>query len=378
MVRLIVSSCLIFCLAHARPGFRLLATPPALSLPMSSAPADFATHKLPADRFWAGADINVDPLLKAYLFTHEGVIVDAPEVVPLDLRSTLPVVAIQFGRNSAFTRTPAETHTVIAVADVDRNRVYFTTLERSSPGDGDPDEVAPPEEPSPDSADDRAGRVHPLELRSRCDLPWEPGRLLLTAITRENVSNRSSIVLRYSPAHYVDPEAERVLAARAEKIGPNEVWPPVRDPYPVYGDAAGAPPAPPAPGVALAVPRVWEMGRGLCLVRGSFRLTPKAHEMVKREPRELGGLPADTRRPTAIVEITLLIQGANTGQVSVARLRVPSWDPPAVDGKPQEVVGHFALHLPSLPGFPGGTETLFVTAFSSEHLAGPFPLARVP
>jgi len=357
-----------------------LSTPPSS---MSSVPADFAAHKIPADRFWAGSEIDADSLLRAYLSSHDGVLVDAPDVVWVDQRDTLPAVAIQFGPMSAFAAAPAEMHTALVLMDLERNRGWIApTSMGPADGDGDPEEpaAAAPSAPPPaaGAVEDRMARVHRLELRKLVGPAWEPGRFLLTAFTRDQVSNRAPITLTYSPARFNDPEAARVLAARAAKVGPAAVKPAARDPYPAYKSSPLSPQIPTTPGVTLVVPRVHEVGRGLCLVRGSFRVVARPHEVVKAEPDEIAGLDRSSPRPSAIVGIHLLVQGANDGAVSLVRMAVPSWDPIASNQAKPEVTGHFTLHLLSESGLPSGAQTLFVTALSGEHLAGPYPLALVP
>ncbi len=332
---------------------------------------DITPYKLLDEAFWESNERGGDRLANEPLGDFRGLLVDAPRQVPIDQRRTWPAAVYHLGRIRDVTVTPFDKFGLVTLMNVTDNRLHVATG-RSFNKDTDVID-GPPVNPAklPDG-DMSATSV--LELREGLKTPWEAGRYLLTALLRDQVSNRAESSLCRSAACFVDPEVEKYLAAERGKVNPGPISPPTGERLPSYRRQTDSLPVPAASGVQLTATRVSDQGLGQpVVIKGAFRLTPTTQEWVKP-----GWVDSYTTahpgepKPLAVVAVWLLVTGADDGSVAVFPLRLPCW---ARDGT--SCTGQFALDLRQLKGAPNRPQTYFVYAFSGEHMAGPVASALV-
>jgi len=161
----------------------------------------------------------------------------------------------------------------------------------------DPELIVEPEGPPQDPGEGLAFQMFSL------DLPREARASLGAAEVLRDVSCYASAsptkpqteVVRSALA-YRDPAVESLRAEHRPALVP--VWPPrirvMPGALPHYRRTGSSPDLPAGIGVALSVDRVTVLREDArCVVRGSFRLPVREHELV----RPMGGLPPATARP---------------------------------------------------------------------------------
>jgi hypothetical protein len=296
-------------------------------------------------------------------------LIAAPRQIPLDVRTTLPVVAVQAGSHAQLRRAGFARNAILVAVDLDRNRVYANRVI-----DLPPEPAAGPLPPPPDGY---AVTSEVVDARECVGLEWLPARLTLRILMRDRVSNCIDVLLGKSPDSYDDPELAAEIARLRALRRPTSVQPPEGELLPRYP----FPPLPTGPGLAFTVPRVIPLGPGArCVLRGSARVEPLAHEQLDPSAVPTGlvervGEPPRPK-PDAIIGVTVLVIAADTGVVISQQLRVPAWAGES-DG---EVVGHFEVDLFTI--FPDirrqRAQTWFAYALHGRHMAGAGPFALLP
>lgn len=328
---------------------------------------DIQRFGLSDDEFWTDpgrTSMEVAEMLWAH--GRDIIAIDGPTFVPVDQRDTLPVAVCRAGSCRALDALSFNVHALMTAMDVERNRLYVC-------GINDDEDLDEDESPPDDELDGETTDTATPELRRKLGLPWQSGRLRLTAVLRDMVSNRTDIELGQSAGAYQDDEVARFIAAQARQAPAPEVLPPLGEgPLPSYTEGPQSLPIPAERGVALKVARVTVDEPGaVCRVDGSFRLAPHDHERVKQvidSPINPG------QATTAVVGITLLVVPASGVGTKILRLFVPSTD--IIDPDDPEVTGVFAIDLLAHRAL-STAQTYFIYAFSSEHMEGPFPAALV-
>lgn len=304
----------------------------------------------------------------------QGVWLAAPAGVALDVHETLPIIAFRGGSHADVRALSFDKQAVLVAVDVERNRVFAGKAVFDMMGEPPPPSTTPPP---------NGYLVAPqiIDARDRLGLAWLPTRLRLTLLLRDRVSNRVEVGLGKSVQGYEDPEVARFIARERARRQPLRVWPTEREPLPSYTARSDSPPVPDEHGINLAVERVIPLrANARCLLRGAYRLTALAEERLDDGARPEGLLPPEIGvvrpAPVAIVRISLVLLGADTGTLLVLPMQVPSWE---LTGE-HEITGHFAFdvfaELPELRN--KAAQTWFVYAFSGEHMAGPTPFGLVP
>lgn len=332
---------------------------------------DITPYKLRDEAFWDGKDRGEDRLAQELVGSFQGLLVDAPSQVPIDRRRTWPAAVYNLGSIRDLTLVPFSKFGLVTLMNVTENRLHVATA-RSFNKDTDVIE-GPPVNPAalPNGS---MSATSELELREGLRTPWEPGRYQLTALLRDQVSNRAETRLCRSPACFVDPEAEKYLAAERGKVNPGPMLPPPGDRLPSYRRQTDSLPLPAVAGVQLTATRVSDQRLGQpVVIKGAFRLTPTPQEWVKpgwTDPYT-AARPSEPK-PVALIAVWLLLTGADDGSVAVFPLRVPCWSREGT-----ACTGQFALDLRQFKGAPSRPQTYFVYAFSGEHMAGPAASALV-
>jgi hypothetical protein len=340
---------------------------------------DIKAYKLPDAAFWSSSDRGSDPIPNKLIGEYSGVLIDAPKRVLTDQRKTLPAGLYQLGSAKELSAVPFHRYGVLTAMDVITNRLYTvggrvlkSGPEARSKGPLDPDNI-----PEGDLC-----VAQEVQLRDVFDLPWKPGRYLITAMLRDKISNRAPVELSRSQGAYEDPAVLLYLQQLRSKKNPPSIFPLPSPPFPSYKKLPQSPPIPKDPGIVLKQQRVVDLKRDpRSPLYGAFHLPVLAQEILKpdfQDPYYIQN-PKEPK-PTAIIGITLMLTGADDGGVMTLPLHVPtfdeiSWRPP--DGELPMVTGYFNVNLLRLPRVPRVPQTYFLYAFSGEAMAGPYPTAVV-
>lgn len=294
-----------------------------------------------------------------------GYVLDAPTVVNLGVRDTLPVMLLRAVSAVESVRHDVQRNTVLVAVRRDTGETFVAkAFEQKYAPPARPPRVAP-------SASVTLCDGFAFELRARMpDLPWAPGSVTLYALVLD-LATEPLVV------HLAVPSGPSLHA------GPtlDAPWPPRGElPLPRYTRGPSSPAVPVAPGVSLVCPRVQLLERdATCVLEGAFHIatapTESVGEVVDEEPtvRTLRLDPA--RVPDdepAYVRLTLVLTGEALDEV----WRCPLVLPATRVGDARK--GHFALDLFTLPDMPRAPGTYALWAFATDVIAGPSPLALVP
>jgi len=333
---------------------------------------DITPYRLEDDAFWTTQDRGSDRMAQDLVGKYEGLLIDAPRRVPIDQRATLPAAVYQLGTIRDVSTLRFKALGLVTAMNVTENRLHVTTARAF---DKDDDSIKAPARDPARLPKGNMSATESMELRAGLSIPWQPSRYLLTALLRDQVSNRAQVELCQSPACYVDPEVVKYLEAERAKLNPPEISPRPGEPLPSYRRLADSLPVPEQPGIQLAASRVYDERLAQpWILRGAFKLSPSPQEWVKSgwaDPIS-AARPAEAR-PVAVVTVWLLLAGADDGSAHVFPLRVPSWS--RVDAR--TCTGQFSIDLRQLRGAPRTPQTYFIYAFSGESMAGPVPAALV-
>ncbi|MEM7152733.1 MAG: hypothetical protein AAF799_07815 [Myxococcota bacterium] len=320
------------------------------------------------DEFWTDPTRTVmDVAERLWDQGRDSIAIDGPTRVEIDKRDSLPAMVVRAGTTQDIFTLDFNIHAFVTAMDLERNYFYVARIN----DDEDPEEED--ELPAEEDLDGEMTDTATPDLREKLDLPWQTGRLRLTAIMRDRVSNRVDVQLTQSAEVYQDEAVAQFLAQQARKTPAPEVRPQLGEgPLPSYTAGPQSLPIPDERGVSLRVDRVTVIEPGAqCRIDGSFRLVPHDHERVK----QIIDSPITPGTPTtAVVGITLLVVPADGVGTKILRLFVPSTD--TIDPADPEVTGVFAIDLVAHRGMQAA-QTYFIYAFSSEHMEGPFPAALV-
>lgn len=308
----------------------------------------------------------------------EGLVLEGPARVPLTSCDTFPVFVCQRARYADLPDASFGRNGCVVAVDLLGHHVYAGPIAIA-------DNVVAPELPEallqPPSGSSRpllgtSTQSVRVELRAQLDLPWAPTRYLVTALVCDRASNRIESVL--DVGSYRDPAVDEFLAAQRAALQTGTPWPePARDgaAYPSYSRIAGlTPQTPEGLGIALAA-------RG-SVVAGAFRLPLVEREIVKaRSSLVDGDLFPSVRlvsRPTAVVEIALVITSAAGPVPTLLRLSVPAFglldttdDDTTDDDTASVASGCFALDLAAMDEVDTKLGRLYVLAFADRSMAGP-------
>ena len=124
----------------------------------------------------------------------------------------------------------------------------------------------------------------------------------------------------------------------------------------------------------IELPRVSFVDRPV-VVRGSFRLAPRAHERAPYEPPPERG--PDERGPSAVFDLRFVVTASDEAGPQVHTLALPSFTRFHPSETRPQLSGSFAFDWLALPGVWTQARTYFVYAIISGQLSGPYPLALV-
>lgn len=295
-----------------------------------------------------------------------GCIIDAPEIVELPMRTTLPLVGCDIATDLECAQWRFSSEAVVVAVEVFSGAAVVGKA------------FAPPQELPPPRAltgviDERAasGSTFALDLFERPGVPPAPGEWVVTVLCRDRASNCVRLSLVDDPTVWRDPEVARYRAARRRAEGPPPPWPPPAPAgrsTPSYRHQPASPAPPRGLGLSLSAQRVVPMVPGArCILAGALHLLVPPEALVPAAARTPDG-------PRAVLPVTLVISSSDGTSPYTLRLRVPVYD---LTDEEDEAVGYFTLDLFDGLGFSRRPRTCFVYAFAGEEMAGPTPFALI-
>lgn len=335
---------------------------------------------LSGDEYWDQPWKNADALhMKFVMNMRKGIFLDAPDVVDPNARQRVPVPLFYVSTgNDERKSSLRDKGKVVAVRLEDRAVLIATALA--------PEDKVERRPFLPN--DDPLSIRDVIDLQERLKVLAASGTYVVRVVNVQKVSNTVAVRVERKKPTSDDPAVVEFL----EKQRTPKEFPPPPAPTATLvwkdGTAAGARPqapegTPAVPGdlgIALAAERVVLLEEGAHdVLRGSFRLPVLAQERV---PAPLVGEPDPDAaplpeygepRPTAIVPVTLLVIGGDTGDVVQFNLQVPTWD--ALEGTDPVATGTFAVDL--LPRLGERPQTHHVYALCGEAFVGPTLTATV-
>jgi hypothetical protein len=323
-----------------------------------------------ADEFASGAarryfdDLAVTQLLAGELGTW----ISVPPINVIESGS-VPLVGCHVTRPGAPDAPVFDGAAILVACELDTNEVFvapaFPPLEEALP-------------PPAGGGQATTGFGFSRVVCERLALPKRPGRYALWMIVRERVTEPVRFRLERDPSRFRDRAAEEFLRRAQAERGPAPINPPptistAASALPRYGETIEGPELP-TRGLVLEVPRVSFNDEPVEL-RGSFRLPALAHERCPPEPQPLHG--PDTRGPSAIVDVRLVVTASDQIGPQVHELALPSYTRFHVDEQRPLVSGRFAIDLLALPEVWKSPRTYFIYVVAGGQLSGPYPLALV-
>ncbi|MFO0628456.1 MAG: hypothetical protein U0325_22980 [Polyangiales bacterium] len=320
---------------------------------------------LAPDAFWADPLAAMEQeMIAAMRQGARGCIIDAPDIVELPMRPTLPLVGCDIATDLEAAQWRFSAEAVVVATEV------FTGATVVGKAFAPPRDLPPPRA-LPGVIDEQAasGSTFALDLFERPGLPRAPGEWVVTVLARHRASNRVRLSVVDDPTVWRDPEVTRYLAERRRAEGPPAPWPPpapAGQAMPSYRHQPVSPRPPGGPGIALRAERVVLMAPGArCVLAGALHLLVPPEARVPLAMRTPGG-------PRAVLPVTLVLTSSDGSAPCTLRLQVPVYD---LSDAEDEAVGHFTLDLFDAPGFSRRPRTCFAFAFAGEEMAGPTPFA---
>lgn len=324
---------------------------------------------LSADEFWSDLErTRDDAAARASDGTWRGYAIDAPPVVDLATRTTLPVVGVRCLSAVDSARHDFQSNGVVVAVRVESNEVFVGRAfewKYASP-------ARTPRRPPPLTV--TITDTFSLDLRARLpDLPWAPGTLHIHLLVLDASAERVDVSLVGSASSAPPPLAPR----RAPSPPRGELR------LPSYDRTETSPAVPVAPGISMVADRVVLLGdNAWCVLTGSFRLpvttpdVPSWNVVDDEETARRASVDKPARdEPGAFVPVTFVLTGGALTEPWTFRAALPSRDVPLAVG--DTVTGFFTLDLLALEGFPRAAGTYHLWAFSGPVAAGPETVALV-
>lgn len=292
-----------------------------------------------------------------------GYALDAPRVVDMGVRDTLPVALLRCVSAVDSAAHDLQRNALLVAVRRDTSELFIAHAfeQKYTPS---PRKLRTPS-PFVTVTD---GFIFEARERLR-DLPWSPGSyalyLLVLDVATEAVVVR--LAVPSGPSLHLSPPLEAP-------------WPPLSDgPLPRYSWAEGSPAVPAGPGVSLVCPRVTLVEPGArCVLEGAFHLQAditddvEAHFEDEPTTRTAAINPVEFQREEpCLARVTLVLTGSSLDEPWSCALAVPAVRSGGA------FRGHLALDLFTLPGFPQGPGSYSLWAFAGDVIAGPEPLALI-
>jgi hypothetical protein len=325
---------------------------------------------LAPDQFFRNdPDLDLELQRKLLGSDFEGLAIAAPKTISVTQAPLLPVV---LGTRQSIKRghqVMQSQNCILAGTDLMTGKVSFAQA-LFDPKDQifyTPPPKTPPAPPGPDvSLEGFSSDIYRIDAAGRLNLPWEPAKLALTAISYDWVSNTIEVELT----------GEREPKPGAVK--PVSPLPPLADevpdgaePLPDYERNAKTPKYP-KDGCEFIIDPDPKIKAGL-LVRGSFTLAAKPF-MITKDPEIIENACGDKLSAAVVVPVTFAFLGLDWRTPGRADWNVPICS--EIIHKPgDKVTGSFAIDaLAGQPPLPPGDYVAYV--FLDGKICGPVKFKR--
>lgn len=316
----------------------------------------------PDERFFA-IDQNTVNQAEAYLSRADasGVWLAAPRNVDVTRQPRLPVLLMSRADAMRVWSVNDDANAMLVASPLSGAPLppcmAYPSNKRWAPGDWG-SRIGPA--PDPSTAGIMTSQMRTLDARALCRLPWAAGRVALTYLAFDWVSNTVVTELQGPAAAPVGVSAESAAAYHERRL-------PAAGQYPSYHHTPYHPPLA-QPGAALRLPATMAAAVGRLPALGSVRLALPPQAMVAgAEP----GLPA------ALLNAQVLIVQRDKPQRGVVDLVVPVFGPAGVRPAAGAVVdAHFMVDLfPSVqPALEPGDYLAYLVVQEFISPAVPFTL----
>jgi hypothetical protein len=318
------------------------------------------------EEFWTNPEKNLSELAGHRVLSEiAGIVADSPKTIVLSQRQKWPYLVLQTGDTEALYKVPFAEHAIVTAYSPTEDVLYAA---RAVP------RMGPKKPPRPMPSPGFSSSSRNIDVRAALGMPWRSGRYILTAVVRDQTSNRVSVDLVSSIAAYDDQEVQKFLAAREAQQPPRAVSPPLNDARVSYERTRTSVELPVDPAVSLRAARVVEaLPDAKALLQGSFRLPVRPSDVISKDA--IGLAHPDI---TAVVPISLLVIGSEDAVPEVLRLVVPSFLPTSQrDGK-SFATGFFSVDLAQMGSFMQRPQTYFIYAFANQFMTPAALMAIVP
>lgn len=285
-----------------------------------------------------------------------------PGSVDLKAKKSVPLVLSWVETLAKIAKTPFRDIAAVTMIRLEDNKVFAEAAYEELRGV----EYVPLENEQPEGHD---GELNLIDLRQRLEMDWKPGIFLVTALLRDQASNRIRMEFKHGEAAYVDPAVEEFLAKQRREPVLRAIWPAIGDPMPNYKVQEDSPSLPDDGGISLKCERLVVLDSAPAVkLQGSFRL-PVFERDILPETTEDG--------VSAVIPISLVVTRSDTRGVTVLPLGVPIYGAIASGEEAPSVTGYFNFNLLSLGKISVFPQTFFISAYYGESMAGPVPVALV-
>lgn len=281
--------------------------------------------------------------LSAARTDFRGLAVAAPQQIPTDSQSVVPLVVLSQKTALRAWQVGEQYNLMLAVTDVDSGNLRLARALVDPKDEESPNAppAARPAAPTGNAATALSTKAH------RLDLPVQPGltaNLAIAALSFDWVSNTVAVSLAGSR-----PKAPTV-------VRPITPAPSALPGLPTYA-ASNQTPKPPASGLDFAVTLRAGVEPSSVFVQGAFSKTLGMHEHL-RVPQFVRDNAAD-RQATAVVPMSIAVLGLDWKAPRSYAIGVPVYGMPDVPPG-QRVSGQFAVEMPLNVALPAGDYVAYV------------------
>ena len=326
--------------------------------------------RLPDEAYFALDEKTLAPLGRSLvtMLGQQGIAIGAPTRIDIAERQALPLLWLRRSTVLRNWQVQRLRNSMVIVSDLDRgivNTFYaftgpkkmdFSQLPRSAEG----------ERPDADASEGATVSKDVLNVRMLANLAWQPGRLAVTVLMHDWVSNtvRVELARGTEPAAAVPP-FPRAAAASLDDYYRKQAQ--LAEPVIRFERSAATPAlAGPGPALAISVPRSVDAAAARWMAHAAGRVVLTPASLVATDAADAGGLP------TAIVAVTMIVATLDQTRCAQGIVRVPIRQPGAKVGDLVDFAFDFELKAVLRGSLPAGTHQIYLA--SGEQVAGPFAL----
>ena len=323
-----------------------------------------------------------------------GIFVDGPQKVDGTLHTHLPILVIEHRRFSEGDQSNFTKNAVLIGTDLTRNITYANSAIELKEGFLKEEPVTLPGAPHSVPKGTYA-TYYVADVRSRLGLPWLAGKYAFYIGLQDKIYNTvySEIFFNKNTPQLSTSQ----LPYTTRPVTPFDIFPLPEDDLLNFSRRKNSPELPTGKGVTISLGERNELKKSDDIpLFGSFKLSPKPHEVVnaddwKHAVEEISKISktSDTESktlrdwlvadqaqrmvfiekiPTALVPITLIVSSSEDGFITSYSITIPTYE----NISDQDTVsGHFSVNFSQIPFLSKKKQTYFVTVASNEGLEKP-------